>query len=146
MHIAKIKEFLFKIIHRICICKDTLYKWNLSNTSNCIYCNHEKQTLKHLLWECRDVNNFWNYIGDKLNIEFTYSKLIIGSEQISENNTTSILMYLIYKKFVSDINEKARIPLNTFLKTELTSTIELYKVVHHTSNLYEPLANVLKYI
>ena len=139
MHVAKVKEFLFKVINNICVCRSILFRWKLSNTKKCLYCNNVNHTFKHLIWECHEVNNFWMFLGEKLNTDITFQLLMFGNNNIKQNNMHSVLMYLIYKKFILDNDKFTRVPLVLFLKNELTHKIEIYNSVDITSDMYIPL-------
>ena len=138
MHIAKVREFIFKIIHHICVCKSNLFKWKMAISNKCIYCNGI-QTIKHLIWECQNVHTFWNNLQDKLHIEITYKTLILGDKDKNKNNLLSIIMYSIYKKFIMDINENNTQPLQNFILHELIVKSEIYNQISSTSEIYVPL-------
>ena len=57
MHIAKIKEFLFKIIHNISVCGELLFRWKIVDSKRCIYCDSENHTFKHMVLECTHCTN-----------------------------------------------------------------------------------------
>ena len=145
MHIAKVKEFLFKVIHNICICGDLLYRWKLGETKKCLYCDFEKQTIKHLLWDCRQSNNLWLHISDKLGFDINYNIMILGKKDLVQNNTISVIMYLIYKKFIEDINQDASNMqnLHSFMKNELQYKIKLYNCEYRTSEKFVALKSIL---
>ena len=105
LKVIKVKEFLFKILHNICPCRDILYRWKLSTTNECFYCNDGIHTIKHMLWECPFVKSFWFKIQNILNLQISYQTLICGGTDNIVNHLLSILMYFIYKKFVVDNND-----------------------------------------
>ena len=130
MHIAKIKEFLFKIIHNICLCRDLLYKWKISDSKNCIYCSCDCHTFKHLIFDCYEVKEFWKKIQTVLDIAISYEILIIGDKNITQNNMFSVLMYIIYKKFLVDYENigNNREPLLSFIKNDLKYRVDIYNI------------------
>ena len=128
MNIIKVREFLFKIVHRICPCNSLLYRWKISNSTRCIYCNYATHDYKHMLWECREVQNFWTLLIDNIHINITYHKLILGIGNKAIDNAFSVLMFIIYKKFIIDNNgDRSEKNLVEFIKTELDYRINLYK-------------------
>ena len=52
MHVAKVREYLFKIIHNIGVCGEILFRWKILNSKKCFYCDNESHTFKHMIWEC----------------------------------------------------------------------------------------------
>ena len=146
MKVAKIKEFLFKIQHNICACGDNLFKWKINTVKKCIYCREEIQTIKHLLWDCNHANTFWTDLGVKLNIQFSYELLILGSQgDLNTNNTFSVLKYLIYKKFLVD-NDKPQdtISLDLFIKRELEYKSVLFNLNTNTTDDIIPLRYIIE--
>ena len=59
----KLREFQYKILHRICYTNVMLFKFGLSKTPLCYFCNEELETLEHFLFHCEKVNTFWNEIN-----------------------------------------------------------------------------------
>ena len=57
--IVKLKEFNFKLLHNIVPCGKTVSKWNKNISEWCAICG-ECETTKHMLFECKRVNNIWN--------------------------------------------------------------------------------------
>ena len=128
MHNIKIKEFLYKLINNICICQQLLFKYKISLTSNCIYCNNQVHNMKHLLWDCKPVNDFWQFLISKTNINITYHNLILGFGKTSYDNALSLIMYIIYKKYVKDINDSKNITnITIFIYHEMQYKLMLYK-------------------
>ena len=137
MHIAKVKEFLFKAIHKICVCRDLLFKWKILDKRDCLYCQNPCQTFKHLVWECNSVYNFWKFIENKLSITLSYNILIVGTSDIPLNNTISILMFLIYKKFIKENEDKTNQNLMLFLRNEIGHCSKLFgEAIKQTDCIY----------
>ena len=134
MHVAKIKEFLFKVINNICVCKHLLLRWKNFRFNKCIYCNFHSQTFKHLIWDCPEQEQFWNILENILPKNILYQYMIMGDEDINLNNAISVLMYIIYKKIILDNNNTTdRQRLLIFMKSELKYRNMLYELNHQTS-------------
>ena len=96
MHIAKIKEFLFKIINKY------LFVVNYSKRS--FYCDSENHTFKHMVLECTHCTNLWNLINTNYNLTITYRMIIMGVHNNPRlNNLIFVITYLIYKKYLTRI-------------------------------------------
>ena len=54
-----------------------LVKWKKANDIKCPICN-EPETVKHVYFDCPCIGNVWQAIGCKLNIEITWTKVIMG--------------------------------------------------------------------
>ena len=53
---TKLREFQYKILHRICYTNVTLFKFGLSKTPLCYFCNEELETLEHFLFHCETLS------------------------------------------------------------------------------------------
>ena len=60
---TKLREFHYKILHRICYTTVMLFKFGSSETPLCYFCNEELETLEHFLFHCKKVNTFWNELN-----------------------------------------------------------------------------------
>ena len=60
---TKLREFQYKILHRIRYTNVMLFKLGLAETPLCYFCNEELETLEHFLFHCEKVNTFWNELN-----------------------------------------------------------------------------------
>ena len=60
---TKLREFHYKILHRIYYTTVMLFKFGLSETPLCYFCDEELETLEHFLFHCKKVNTFWNELN-----------------------------------------------------------------------------------
>ena len=74
----KLKEFLFKLIHKICPCRNLLFKCKLSESKCCIYCNLNSQDNKHLLWDCPEANSIWTLLTDNTLLNVYFDLIVLG--------------------------------------------------------------------
>jgi len=139
MKVSKIKEFLFKISHNICLCQENLYKWKISEKKDCPYCGNPNQNIKHLLWECPQTFQLWNTLSENLHININYEYIILGGNNRKLNNVISVIMYIIYKKFVEDLNSNNTISLFDYTKKELQAKIALFNFNKFTTEAFIPL-------
>ena len=144
MHVIKIKEFLFKVIHHICACNAMLFRWKISDTKSCIYCGNDSQTIKHMLWDCNCVKAFWIHLSNMLKIDISYQLLILGNENKTQNNMLSVILYLIYKKFLNDNdNTRNRLHLTKYIKEELKRKALIFNMNFNTSENVIPLNKII---
>ena len=59
---TNLRWFQFRIIHRILGTNSLLYKMGIKRENTCSFCEREKETIKHLLWECEYVHDFWETV------------------------------------------------------------------------------------
>ncbi len=75
----KLAEFNYKLICNILCTKSQISRWNPNMNSNCALCG-ERQTVRHLLFECGRVEKIWNLIGTILKMKIRYKHIIIGNK------------------------------------------------------------------
>ena len=84
-----------------------------------------------MLFECQNVKIVWRKIEKVLSININYELLILGkSESILLNNIMSIILYIIYKKFIEDNNDISK-------KSDTNLIQFIYKELIYRKNLYE---------
>ena len=83
---TNLKWFQFRIIHRILGTNYLLTKMRLKQNDKCTFCNIDKETIKHLFWECEHVQYFWDLLKTLLrdncgfeNISFNAVDIILGN-------------------------------------------------------------------
>ena len=59
---TKLREFQFKILHRILTTNYSLYKMSLAPSPVCSFCDHNDESLRHLFVHCSFVSTFWDQI------------------------------------------------------------------------------------
>ena len=144
MHVAKIKEFLFKTIHNISVCGEILFRWKIIHSKKCIYCDYENHTFKHMILECIHCTDVWNFMNDNYDLNLDYRTLILGIDNnLRLNNLISVIMYLIYKKYLNDKDNGSDVSLIHFIKTDVEFKSIIYILNDRTSEEYIPLQDFL---
>ena len=59
---TKLREFQYKVLNRIVYINNLLHKIGNVNSPLCYFCQSEIETLEHMLFDCRHVNDFWKDI------------------------------------------------------------------------------------
>ena len=118
---TKLREFQYKVLHRICYTNIMLFKFGLAVSLLCYFCNKELETLEHFFFYCSKVSTFWN----ELNI------LLKSKELISKNfHIQDILFGLFSADNVDDNILVNYIILRDLIfrsKLSQTPTIALFK-------------------
>ena len=132
----KLREFNFKILHNILPCNSKLFIWKKINNDKCDVCD-EKQTVEHLLYECKYTKPLWSWFEEKCNINITYSKIICGIANNSKaNRLITLLTFFIYKEWLLlSLDGKKRsktIRLSYFL-----NELYLRYLIYERSKLYK---------
>lgn len=58
----KLRSFQYRFLHRRIFLNNILYKWKISSTSRCFYCQEHYETMDHLFWQCRVARCFWELL------------------------------------------------------------------------------------
>ena len=58
----RIKQFNFKLLHKILPCKDNLFKWKITNDNLCNSCRIP-ETSFHFLLSCKKITAYWKIHG-----------------------------------------------------------------------------------
>ena len=85
------------------------------------------------------MNHLWNRVSYCIQSELSYHLLIIGEKNLAENNTISLIMYCIYKKFISDNSTKTYdLDFIMFTKKELRIKANVLEHIDVKSPILNP--------
>ena len=106
----KLAEFNYKLLTNIICTRSLIAKWNKNINTQCQHCG-ERQTIKHLLFECRRVGVIWIHIGQILNLNIRYKHIVVGNKVENtfiknRNLLISYIAYGIYKFWIMCENNK----------------------------------------
>lgn len=101
---TKLQWLHIRIIHRILTTNSFLFKVNLVSSPLCTFCNSERETLIHTIWDCREVQQLVQSLEnllDSLFIPFHFNKqsFIVGLQThnpINRIDNDIILLIKIY--------------------------------------------------
>ena len=78
---VRLREFQYKLIHRIIGVKDHLFKMRIVNENSCSFCKKNAETIEHLFVECDYSQDFWKqfttYLKEKIQKQIILTKLDI---------------------------------------------------------------------
>ena len=106
----RIKQFKFKLIHKVVPSKEIRYTWKISSNPYCDVCNNETESYQHLFINCKILNEFWNKIielfklcGISNNIK-SLNNIIVGykidnPEYQDINKLFALVGFSIYKAY-----------------------------------------------
>ena len=124
--IYKIAEFNHKLLNNTLSCGFYVNKWNKNVPAKCLHCslNHD---VKHMLFDCSNVNFIWQKLSVSFNINFTWKKILFGFGNASKyaksnvklNNLVSLICFLFYKIWIQKGSQFTALNLKYFLLGEL---------------------------
>ena len=124
---TKLKEFQYKLIHRIVVTKKDLYRYGIKEDDECVYCG-EKDPIDHTFRDCHFVKIFIQQVINWLNIE---SKIKLNPS--SEERLFGI---------ISDLHEKVLVK-----KCNYTMLFMRYYIYtnNHTTNQFPSRTSLIKW-
>lgn len=138
MEDKKIAEFNYKLLNNILCNNLYLSKWNSQVNKKCKVCQNDTENIRHLIFDCKNVQKIWNAISDFVTFQVQWKHVIIGFYS-SQSNT--IKMYNLLFSFISYKIYKHKM----YCRLENTEETEqsLFYAVKDSVLIY---SNVLKYM
>ena len=96
----KLREFNFKVLYGILPCNVNLVRWRLFDSDICDLCD-SKQTIKHLLFECKRACHLWDIVNKAYNIRIEYGNIVCGfSSDDQLRSIVTLVAFLLYKEWL----------------------------------------------
>ena len=92
-------ETNIKIFYGALPCGYNLKKWKKSETDKCTICC-AKETILHLLYECKYAQEIWSIVEDALQLDVTRYEVFMGHDIDAINHVFSLILYYIYKDWL----------------------------------------------
>ena len=131
------------MLHQTLANNEALYKWTLTESDLCSFCNEEIETIYHTYLECEITKLFWkklkSYIYSKLNVHIpiTNQEIILGFR--GEDLATFNIIYLLAKKYLYQCRCKSTFPDIAAYKLQLQKLINTEKgicVMNNQMDIY----------
>ena len=92
----RLKNFQYKLLHRIVSTNTFLLKIQKAPSSLCGFCLCNPETLEHLFWECQEIQSFWAdiyiYMQNRIaGFSFNRKKVFFGDPNCSDAENIVIL-------------------------------------------------------
>ena len=59
---SKFREFQYKILNDRVFTYEKLFRFGLTQSSNCAFCQKEPESIEHLLFLCKVSSDFWKHV------------------------------------------------------------------------------------
>ena len=133
---VKLADFNFKLLNGLLPTGSNLFKWKKRETAQCIYCSYAVHDECHMLHDCKEVLIVWNQLSKILKIQIDFQIIVTGiPAEIDQNKIITLICFLIYKKYIRDINDNDSLTLKAYLKKELQICLEIYSGLRKGSAL-----------
>ena len=122
---VKFKWFQLRINNRILVTNTVLKEMNIVTNNECSFCNNEKDSIFHYLWECNVVQTFWNrllvYLKDKCDtctrLTFNPCLILFNDDDKTITDDVFVTILLSAKFFIYKCRINKNIPiLDNFLQ------------------------------
>ena len=132
----RVKQFKYKLIHRIFPCKEIRFKWKLANTQNCFLCN-TVESYEHVFIECSTVQMSWTNIhailrecGIDKNIK-SLEYIILGYKISNAkyhmlNQLLTLFGFCIYKAYFLSDSKLIHVDIWNIYKKELSILLHYF--------------------
>lgn len=112
---TKLRSFQLKFVKRIIPTNTLLYKYKITNSTLCDFCNSDTETLKHMYWECHVIQNFWSRVSSFLNqkgfqISLNFRTVCFGIQEKSEDQNLINMIILLAKYYIFKCKIEKSIP------------------------------------
>ena len=105
---SKLRWFQLRILHNILTTNRSASKFIPNQSDLCQFCKSKSETISHLLWECKKVQQFWKDLATLINkravhannIKFHMSLVIFGLSESIETDCVFNYIILIAKYYI----------------------------------------------
>ena len=135
---TKLKWFQIRINNRILVNNSILMSMGITATNVCNFCNQEKDTLLHYLWNCVHVKHFWtdfenmlkNYCTHCDRLTLSPSLALLGKDNNLRTDKPFDFILLHAKYFIYKCRLNKTRPRIEMFKTDLQFLYNVDKHVH----------------
>ena len=125
-----LRNFQYKIRHRILPTNAYLYKCNLIASSLCTFCSSFKETIIHVLYECNSVQPIWReltlfLISKQLQIDLNVNDILFGTTKGGSNNQVINYIIFLMNSYIFSTKSRTEKPNFEIFKNALRSKIIL---------------------
>lgn len=79
---SKLREFQFKLLHKIIYTNHHLHRFKFHENGLCSYCKKFEETYQHVFFDCSKIKELWRKCADQLNLpilkELSWKEIHIG--------------------------------------------------------------------
>ena len=85
-NVAKYRSFQYRLLQRALTTNTSLYKWGISQSPLCTFCNDQPESIFHLFCDCQVTRTLWSQISEYLKNEFKIRTVSLAPENIVLNS------------------------------------------------------------
>ena len=137
---SKLKWFQLRICYRVLVTNSILTHMNITESNKCNFCQSEKDTIPHYLWECQHVQRFWNALINILKEKCVHCErltlnatlVLFGKDNKIKTDDCFQHILLTAKYYVYKCRfNKVKPSIDFFINNELKLMYKIDKDVHY---------------
>ena len=148
----KLRDFQFKITHKILVTKSFLYRIHKVDDNLCQYCRQNSETILHLFVQCNNVKRFWRDLDEWLSNNFglrmtlTDKNILFSYEQKNKliNYVCVLAKYYVYSNKFSGRGLNVEV-FKSILKKKYQSEKYLANLNNTFANFFKKWAPLYNY-
>ena len=112
IHDPYYKWFQYRILHRILATQKSLYKMQISDSSNCLLCKNNQETIIHLFFQCPKSIHLWNQLENVIqekasfHIKFNPEDVLLGYSYRNSNSVALNTLIMVTKSYIFSNSRK----------------------------------------
>ena len=84
-NITKYRSFQYRLITRGLVTKIQLSKWKITESDMCHFCDSQRETIPHLLYECSKVEELWETTAEYIRTRFGVTEIHMDTQSVILN-------------------------------------------------------------
>ena len=129
---TRLKYFHFKIVNRIISTNVFLEKIGVTDDNSCSFCHNELETLVHLFWQCRKVQDFVQKINQEIitsnNLQHYIPLNVKSWFFLSDTTPLQMLIITLAKLVIHESRMKGFQPSIAYLKNKLQQEADIERL------------------
>ena len=106
---SKLREFQYKVLNQIVFTNEKLFRFGITQSPLCAFCQKEDEFIEHLLFFCKESCEFWKhvlswlrdkdiYVGELKEVDLIFGKFDIQDDFTLINHILLLGKYYIYSR------------------------------------------------
>ena len=84
-NIPKLRSFQYRLLHRALVLNIHMVHWGICDSDLCTFCEEERETIRHLFYDCKIIADIWNKLKKWISVRFK-TAIVLSYENVIANN------------------------------------------------------------
>ena len=104
-NITKYRSFQYRLLQRALVTNTNLYRWGIKQSAECTFCGDREETIMHIMYECKKVQELWGKIKQYIEHRFAgeechINPIAVITNKIVKRGHVGNFIALITKQFI----------------------------------------------